>query len=306
MTSREAVDLVSLSIERLGTRQRHRRKIGHAGTLDPLASGVLLICIGSATRLIPFLHVHSKAYQAEFRFGERSNTDDLEGEITKCDGPLPQSTSEIEALLPEFTGRLLQRPPVYSAVKVSGRRAYQLAREDADVELIPRPVDIYRFALMAYTPPLARFEIECGSGTYIRSLARDLGERTGSGALMSALTRTSIGPFRIEDALEVADGVRLPLESIAEHLQPMSAGVSYLPTMLVSEGEAVLVRRGIRLPWTLVRPRPLLPPTTQVPASSDVVDLGGERIAIVQDGDDLVAIAEVLTDYVQPRTVFAV
>ncbi len=227
-TSRDAVNRV----------QRHVRpaKVGHAGTLDPLATGVLVVCIGPATRLIEYIQQMPKEYRAAFLLGRKSASDDIETEVTKiADAPIP-SLSEIEAALPQFLGRIDQIPPAYSAVKIAGQRAYALARQGKDVTITPRPVEIYDIRILAYEYPQLELLIHCGSGTYIRSLGRELAECLGTGAVMSELIRTRIGSFRVEHAISPVD---LTIERIEEQLQPPHSAVSHLPVMQLS---AELVR----------------------------------------------------------------
>lgn len=304
LTSRDAVDLVSRSIHPRGTKLRDRIKVGHAGTLDPLATGVLLICVGSATRLVPLLHEHPKLYRAEFRLGQTSDSDDCEGTVTQHDVSLPSTAAEIAAILPEFVGCILQRPPAHSAVHVDGRRAYELAREQQPVELEPRPVNVYRFEIVDYVAPCLTVEIECGSGTYIRSLARDLGERLGVGALMSDLTRLAIGPFRMEGALSVAPRQKIAGDELNARLHPLKSAVTHLPTLTVNSLEAELVRHGGRLAWNVDRERSLTPPSTQIPARDAPPLANIDRVAIVEEQGDLAAIAELQANRLQPRIVF--
>ena len=182
MTSRRAVDLV----ERLA----RPAKAGHAGTLDPLATGVLVVCVGAATRLIEYVQRMPKRYRATFLLGRQSPTEDIEGEVTELpDAPIP-TLDEIAAAAGRFVGRIAQRPPAFSALKVAGRRAYKLARAGQPPQLAPRPVEIFAAEIKSYQYPELVMEVECGSGTYIRSLGRDLAESLGTAAVMSALVRT--------------------------------------------------------------------------------------------------------------------
>ena len=196
VTSRGAVDHAARWFPR-GTR------LGHTGTLDPLATGVLVIAVGLGTRLTDHVQRQQKTYRAGIRLGARSDTDDAEGTITTSDGiePLPRET--IERTLREFVGIIEQVPPAFSAAKVNGRRAYVLARRGAAVDLTPRRVHIEAIHVTAYSFPDLEIDVRCGKGTYIRSLARDLGERLGCGAYLSSLRRTRIGPFDIAAALSV-------------------------------------------------------------------------------------------------------
>ncbi|MDQ6747523.1 MAG: tRNA pseudouridine(55) synthase TruB [Candidatus Dormibacteraeota bacterium] len=182
------------------------RRVGHAGTLDPLATGVLPVCIGSATRLIEYLADAHKEYRATVHLGAVSPTYDAEGPITQQAGPgeVPEAAA-LEAALVGFRGPQQQLPPIYSAVQQGGKRLYELARRGVEVERTPRPVTIYRLELLEYAPPSLSLLVECSKGTYIRSLAHDLGEALGCGAYLSGLVRTRHGPFRIEDAMSLAD-----------------------------------------------------------------------------------------------------
>lgn len=230
LTSRDAVNRVLWLIrKRTGMRQI---KVGHCGTLDPMATGVLVIGVGSATRLTTRVQQHRKSYRGSFRLGLTTTTDDVTGETKR---EVAIETGQIDAaairdLLPEFTGRISQVPPAFSAVKVDGKRAYKLARKGKEVEIRPRDVDVYSIEVTRFTEgPPTEFElqIECGSGTYIRSIGRDIGNRLGCGAAMSALSRTAIGPFPLEAAVPLGE---LDTENILEHLQPMALSVCHLPT----------------------------------------------------------------------------
>jgi tRNA pseudouridine55 synthase len=176
------------------------RKIGHTGTLDPLASGVLPICLGRAVRLSEYLTSENKVYRAEITFGVRTTTDDAEGEVVSRQEVTLQR-EEIEDVLPEFTGDVDQVPPQYAAIKIAGKHMYDLARHGTPVEAAPRQIRIEQLALLDWSSPRALVEIACSKGTYIRALARDLGERLGCGAYLTALRRTRCGTFNIEDAV---------------------------------------------------------------------------------------------------------
>jgi len=204
-------------------------KVGHAGTLDPLATGVLLVCVGPATRLVQFSHRLPKYYCASFLLGQQSATDDVEGEIETFQGAVP-TREEIEQALPQFLGTLQQRPPAFSAIKVSGQRAYALARRGEQVELEPRPVQIHELELLDYEYPALKLRIVCGSGTYVRSLGRDLAESLQTRAVMAALERTQIGSFHVEQAICPKE---LDADQIQASLQSPEQILSALPTMTV-------------------------------------------------------------------------
>jgi tRNA pseudouridine55 synthase len=194
MTSRAALDRAIRWFPR-GTRT------GHTGTLDPAASGVLVLCLGTATRLAEYVQRMAKTYRSTFRLGARSTSDDADGAIAVVEGATPPDSDAVAAGVAGLVGRIEQVPPAFSAAKVSGRRAYALARSGQPVALAARQVEVYRIDILRYDYPLLEVEVHCGKGTYIRSLARDLGERLGCGALVQSLRRTRVGPFTANDAL---------------------------------------------------------------------------------------------------------
>lgn len=238
ITSRDVVNQIQRLVQ--------PAKVGHAGTLDPLASGVLVLCVGRATRLTSFVQDRLKTYRGTFELGKTSNTDDLEGEIVETGNLREISRGELDSILAEFTGVIEQIPPAYSAVQTGGRRAYALARKGEQVNLPPREVFVASINIVAWDFPRFELEIVCGSGTYIRSLGRDMGERLGCGAVMTELVRTRIGEFRLEDALPPENFTR---ENIAAHLIPPVKAVSQLPsvTCKVKQKDLIATGRGIRL-----------------------------------------------------------
>lgn len=194
VTSRDVVNQIQRLVKPL--------KAGHAGTLDPLATGVLLVCIGDATRLVTLLQERTKTYTAEFTLGQVSDTDDSTGQITQS--PQPSVLPDVAAItsgLIQLTGVVTQVPPAYSAIHVQGQRAYDLARSGAEFTLEGREVVVHSIELRHWEWPLLQLKITCGSGTYIRSIARDLGRLLGCGALMSRLERTAIGEFEVDNAV---------------------------------------------------------------------------------------------------------
>jgi tRNA pseudouridine55 synthase len=221
-------------------------KAGHAGTLDPLASGVLPIALGEATKTVPFVQDGRKIYRFTVRFGIETDTDDAEGTETARSESRP-SREAIEALLPAFTGTIMQTPPQFSALKVDGERAYDLARGGETVELAAREIEIDSFALISMPDAdHAEFEVECGKGTYVRSLARDIGRMLGCLGHVSALRRTLVGDFP-ESAtvnlvqLEQAGADEASLRAL---LQPVAAGLQSLPAVRVSEPDAQRLVQG--------------------------------------------------------------
>ena len=190
-------------------------KAGHAGTLDPLASGMLPIALGEATKTVPYVQDGAKVYRFTVAWGQERTTDDLEGEVTKTSDRRPDE-AEIRALMPKYTGVIMQVPPQFSAIKIAGERAYDLAREGETVEIPAREVEIGRFELMAMPDAdTALFEIECGKGTYVRSLARDMGRDLGCYGHIAELRRTEVFPFMAEDLVTLAE-----LEQAATPLAP--------------------------------------------------------------------------------------
>lgn len=239
-------DIVGL-VRRLAATKR----VGHGGTLDPFASGVLPVFLGRATRVVEFHLADRKAYRATICFGASSATDDLEGEMTPASGPAPDRR-RVEAALPEFTGTVSQRPPAYSAIKVGGRRAYAVARAGGTVDLKTREVVIEELALVSWDDsepdrPIAVVDVVCSAGTYIRALARDLGERVGSAAYLGALRRTAAGPFTEADAIPL-DRVREAASdgpsSITSLLRPIDTGLDRFPVVDLTSDEVAAVARG--------------------------------------------------------------
>ena len=233
MTSRRAVNLV----ERLA----RPAKAGHAGTLDPLATGVLVVCVGAATRLIKYVQRMPKHYRATFLLGRQSPTEDIEGDVTELpDAPVP-TLEEIATAAGRLVGRIAQRPPAFSALKVAGRRAYKLAREGHSPSL-PRLVEIFAAEVKSYEYPELVMEVECGSGTYIRSLGRDLAESLGTAAVMSALVRSAIGGFRVEEAV---DPRQLGGDNWLDWLQPPLRAIEQLPRVQLSAEQVRRIRNGL-------------------------------------------------------------
>jgi tRNA pseudouridine55 synthase len=242
MTSTHAVSVV----RRLFT----ARRAGHAGTLDPLASGCLPIALGEATKTVPFVMDGRKTYRFTVRWGEERDTDDAEGRVTESATTRP-SPDDIRALIPRFIGTISQVPPQYSAIKVEGERAYDLARDGETVELAARPVDIHHLELVdTPDPDHALLAAECGKGTYVRALARDMGRLLGCFGHVSALRRTAVGPFqeactitleRLQSLAPAEGGDRGPLASA---LLPVAAGLQALPMVSVSRADAARLARG--------------------------------------------------------------
>ena len=267
------------------------KKAGHAGTLDPLASGVLPIALGEATKTVSFVMEGRKAYRFTVRWGIETDTDDAEGSAIATSQARPDETA-IRAMLSRFTGAIMQTPPKFSAIKIAGERAYDLAREGEDVTLEPRPVEIDRLDLVAIVDAdHAEFEAECGKGTYVRALARDLGRALGTCGHVCALRRSMVGPFREAaaiglDALQAAaqpDGASAGPASL---LLPVEAGVQDLPALAVSRADAARLARG----------QPVLLRGRDAPII--------EGWAAVSTGGTLMALVEAANGELQPRRVF--
>ncbi len=216
-------------------------KVGHSGTLDPLAEGVLVLTIGPATRLTKYIQSMPKTYEATFLLGRDSDTDDTEGNVQIREHVQYPTAAQVLELLPRFRGRIMQRPPIYSALKVRGQRAYAMARKGETPILEPRPVHIYRLTLDRYEPPQLAMTIQCEGGTYIRALGRDIGLALGTGGVMSRLTRTAVGNFSLADARPF-DALTRPI--LAEHLLPPTDAIRDLPRTSISQQEATELRHG--------------------------------------------------------------
>ncbi len=234
-----------VSIVRRGTGVR---KVGHAGTLDPRASGVLVLCLGPATRLSEYLSSSNKLYEAKVRFGESTETYDAEGATTKSTGEAP-TEAQVEAALEMFRGEIEQFPPPYSAIKLQGKKAYELAREGKPVALDPRNVTVYELTKLEYDPPELNIRVECSAGTYIRSLAHDLGETLSTGAHLSALRRLRAGPFGLEDAVTLNELEKaMGRGEWQRWVRPAAEALPDLPIVTVEEPDLERIRNGLRIP----------------------------------------------------------
>jgi len=226
------------------------KRAGHAGTLDPLASGCLPIALGEATKTVPFVMDGRKLYRFTVRWGEERDTDDAEGRVTETSDQRP-SADVIRALLPAYTGTIQQVPPRYSAIKIEGERAYDLARDGETVELAARPVEIARLDLVSTPDPdHAVFEAECGKGTYVRALARDLGRALGTFGHVSALRRVAVGSFGqetkilLEDLEALCHRAAAGEASLADALMPVETALDDIPALAVARADAARLQRG--------------------------------------------------------------
>ncbi len=241
------------------------RKVGHAGTLDPMATGLVVCGIGPATRLMRYIQDLPKTYVAEARFGIGTGTLDADGEVVHTDD-IPIGASELEAAIPSFVGEIMQTPPMVSAVKIGGERLYEKARRGEEVERAPRPVTVHRFEVLSFSAgsgAVGSFEIECGKGTYVRTLVDALATTLGTRAHLTALRRTAIGLITVSDAVEG------DIDDWERHLLRPADGLRHLERATVGEDSGVANGRP-------------------VPVSSEIGD--DEAVAIVDENDTLMAV----------------
>jgi len=270
-TSRDAVNCLQRTLGR-------GMKLGHTGTLDPLATGVLVVCVGHATRLADYVQAMGKSYSATIRLGATSTTDDADGDVTLREEIEPIDRKTVDAALTNFRGAIEQLPPQYSAILVNGVRAHELARGGADFALKPRPVTVHRLEVIEYAWPNLHLEIDCSKGTYIRSIARDLGATLGCGGYITALRRTSVGPFLVEQGIYPTADRRL----IASRMYPMTTALGAMPLRTMTGEERIRINRGQKIAGT---------------------ETG--RVGLVAAGGDLAALAEGDGAELQPVLVFA-
>lgn len=262
ITSRDAVNRVQGWLPR-------RTRVGHAGTLDPMATGVLVVCVGQATRLTEYIQRMDKEYQAGVVLGATSDTDDADGTVTVREVSAVPTREQVLAEIARFIGNVEQVPPAYSAAKVTGRRAYDLARRGKAVDLKPRPVRIDAIDVLGFAYPRLEITVRCGKGTYIRALARDLGQRLGCGAYLESLRRTRIGPFAVENAISL----NLDATEARRKLLGIEWAVHGMPTISLSATEIADLRQG-----------------RAVSPSSNPGDIPQEEIAVFDESKNLAAI----------------
>ena len=269
MTSRDVVNRVQRMFPR-------RTKIGHTGTLDPLATGVLVVCVGAATRLADFVQAMGKSYASRFRLGATSDTDDADGTVTETRSVSLPTGEQLEEALSKFVGEISQVPPAYSALKLDGIRAHSLARQGKSPDLAARRVRVDAVRLLAYEYPFADVEIDCGKGTYIRSIARDAGAVLGCGGMVQTLRRTRVGAFRAEDGIGL-DGTPT--------LLPMALALGEMRRVSATDDAVRRLRQG------------------QVMPLMAVVEIG-TRVAVIDERGELVGIGTVEAAGVRPEIVF--
>jgi tRNA pseudouridine55 synthase len=277
-TSRQVVDRVAKLVR--------PAKAGHAGTLDPLATGVLVVAIGAATRLISYIQQSRKRYVGQFRLGQRSNTDDIEGELTAGGDWSGITEAQLTEATGQFVGRVSQVPPQFSAIHVQGQRAYAMARRGEEVTLAARPVEIYSIRVTRFAPPEFELEVECGAGTYIRSIGRDLGNMLGCGALMTGLCRESVGAFTIESAMPFD---RIDKANLRDCLQSPLMAIADMPKQTIDSAQIRALFQG---------------KTIQTMAMEGV--RAGTEVALVDAGETLLGIGRIEESPVriQPQMMF--
>lgn len=266
-------------------RSAQQKKVGHAGTLDPLATGVLIVALGKATRLLEYLEKSEKIYQAGFELGVTTDTDDSEGEVLhRWTGDWP-SQEQLQAALQKWTGEVQQKVPNYSAVKQGGEALYKKARRGEVVEAPTKTVTIFSYQDVVYQPPKLSFTVHCSKGTYIRSLARDIGAELGTGAIMTALRRVASGQFTLENALSWEQLQQFPPSEVSSHLLPLEVGASDLPRIEIDQEEILPLQQGKVL-------------TRALDVSAEV-----DAVAVFHD-DQLIAILQKQEDGWHPHKVF--
>lgn len=243
------------STQALGRVRRilNAQKLGHAGTLDPLATGILPIALGEATKTIPYAQDADKVYRFTVQWGEARDTDDCEGDVTETSANRP-ARADIEALIPRFVGDIEQTPPRFSAIKIDGQRAYDLARAGEAVEMKSRIVSVYTLSLLETTDDTAIFELECGKGTYVRSIARDMGQILGCFGHISALRRLAVGGFTEEDAISLDVFEKMMQSATPDQvLHPVETVLDDIPALAMTDAEISRIRQGQTLKF-LSRP----------------------------------------------------
>jgi tRNA pseudouridine55 synthase len=256
-------------------------KIGYLGTLDPLATGVLPILLGEGTKLVPFLEEGMKVYEATILLGVTTDTQDKDGRILNAVdvGGYDLSHKRVEEIMQRFRGKVRQLPPMYSALKHGGKPLYKLARGGEEVQRAPREVEINEVQITEFDPPSLGLHIECSKGTYIRTLAHDIGEQLGCGAHLTALRRTRNGPFSVKDALPLADiKALLNKGKLKERILSLSQAMSFLPAVAVGDANALLIRNGQTISLEAFPHRP--------------EDVGRAVRVLLNQGGGLVAVGE--------------
>jgi len=286
----KSVGSTSSDVVRAVRRAARQRKVGHAGTLDPLASGLLVVCLGEGTKLVPFLMEEPKGYRALVRLGAQTTTDDAEGEVVES-APVPRLDEEnVAAALGRFVGKTEQVPPIYSALKVGGEPLYRKARRGDRVEPRPRTVEVYEIVPARLTPEEIEIDLLCAKGFYVRALARDLGRELGTRGHLAALRRTRCSGFAVEEAAPLGEIEILAKEGrLGERAVPLGEALAGMPAERLDAGDAARVRNG-----------------APVPAGDGAAGVeDGGRVRLVDDRGGLVAVARRDGDLLRPARVFS-
>lgn len=274
------------------------QKAGHAGTLDPLATGILAVALGEATKTVPYVQDAAKIYRFTATWGESRDSDDAEGKVTGTSDVRP-TRDAIEAMLPRFTGTLTQTPPAYSAIKVAGERAYDLARQGEEVALEPRQVQVYEARLVEALPDQAVFEILCGKGTYVRSWVRDIAQALGTLGYVSQLRRTRVGGFLEKDAVGLETLTPFMHSPAAfAYLKPLSTALDGIPALAVTGSDTVRLRSGNPI---LIRANLF---ARMKDGFADDGGLQGQTVFLKDETDAPVALAEIADGELRPFRVF--
>ena len=267
----------------------HERRIGHTGTLDPLATGVLVLCAGRATRIAQYLEAGEKEYRAVMRLGVTTDTLDAEGLILETRSYTPPDRQEIVAVLQTFIGSIMQRPPAFSAVKVAGVPSYKLAREGKAELLKPRSVTIQSIELTAFEDPVVSLQVRCSKGVYIRTLCAETGEALGMGAHLIGLERTRSGRFSIDDAITLDRLYEIVTAGNAEQVvTPIDEALAAFPAIRISEAETVRVLHG-----------------NQISCPSSLANITSDHIRLHNQAGRLLGLARVVAGVLKPDLVFS-
>jgi len=283
MTSRDVVNRVVWRLRDRFPKPAKLPKVGHAGTLDPLATGVLLVGVGAGVRLVPYLHQQTKAYQATFRLGQSSESGDLESPTIDESDPYRPSADELRAAAAELVGDITQIPPAHSAIKIGGKKAYKFAHKGQAVEVPSRVVRIDEVTIDRYEYPNVQATIRCGTGTYIRTLGIDLAAKCQTTAVMTSLVRQAIGDYTLRSAVSLERLSDTPIEPL---MLPLAGAVAHLPQVLVADSDIDRMSHGIKI------------------AVGQADDGCGDEVAIVDSGGNLRIIAHRRDDLWNPYRVF--
>lgn len=269
--------MTSFQVIHEARRRLRVKKAGHTGTLDPMATGVLPVCLGEATRIVPFILEGDKSYEATVRLGAATDTQDRTGRII-AEAPVPHLTAaDLEAVLARFRGAIDQAPPMFSAVRIDGKRLYELARQGKEVERAARRVTIYALALLELSVPDLRLRVRCSKGTYVRTLAHDIGEALGCHAHLTALRRTESAGFTLDQTIALNDLNRLPRDEIEKRLLSPERALGFLPGVTVPDDLVPRLVQGQRLPVARLGVEP---------------GADEQRVRMLSEAGELLAVAE--------------